>query len=116
MVDHREMVLQAVKQRYQADKFCGVGATIAMSHTELCNILGVSEEVVAMGDATEELKLDCAVNDLIMSPCHTSKRRSSITQRCVLFSLGHICVCPGVCGITGMRTFLGYTQWDVVIY
>ncbi|KAI0214735.1 Cyclin-F [Lamellibrachia satsuma] len=81
MVDHREMVLQAVKQRYQADKFCGVGATVAMSHTELCSILGVSEEVVAMGDATEELKLDCAVNDLIMSPCHTSKRRSSITQR-----------------------------------
>lgn len=81
MVDHREMVLQAVKQRYLAEKFCGVGATASMLHSELCSILGVSEEVVAMVDAVEELKMDCAANDLIMSPCRTNKRHSSITQR-----------------------------------
>ena len=79
------MVLQAVKQRYLTEKFCGVGATAAMLHSELCSILGVSEEVVAVGDAAVELKMDCAANDLIMSPCRTNKRRSSITQRYMLF-------------------------------
>ena len=81
MVDHREMVLQAVKQRYLAKKFYGVGATVAMSHSELCGVLGVREVVSVVVDSAAELKMDCAANDLIMSPCRASKHRCGTRQR-----------------------------------
>ena len=81
MVDHRGMVLQAVKQRYLDKKFYSVGATVAMSPTELCGILGVRQVVTVGVDSAVELKMDCAANDLIMSPCRASKHCSSVRQR-----------------------------------
>ncbi|KAL5019099.1 hypothetical protein ScPMuIL_004821 [Solemya velum] len=50
MVDHRDITLQAVKQRYSDEKLHNVGDVEIMSYEELCMLLGVTDHVVQSTD------------------------------------------------------------------
>ena len=66
LVDHREITLQAVKLRYNDEKFHGVSGTEVMSAEELYNMLGVQEHTLVGSD---ELSVRFKnTKDLIMSP------------------------------------------------
>ncbi|KAL5019100.1 hypothetical protein ScPMuIL_004822 [Solemya velum] len=68
MVDHRDITLQAVKQRYSDEKLHNVGDVEIMSYEELCMLLGVTDHVVQGTDVKLQNE-----DELNISP---SKRRN----------------------------------------
>ncbi|ESO84228.1 hypothetical protein LOTGIDRAFT_108005 [Lottia gigantea] len=66
VIDHREITLQAVKQKYSDEKFHNVSSIDIMNYEELCNMLGVTDFYLNGFD----LKLRFRnYDELIVSPC-----------------------------------------------
>ena len=73
MVDHRDVTLQAVKQRYADEDCCKVSEIEIISYKELCKLLGVTHHFVNGSDIHVRF---CNDDELIVSPSR-KKRRSS---------------------------------------
>lgn len=77
MVDHRDVVLQAVKERYADDEFMSVSKIPIMSKLELRSHLSMPEEEPAL--IAPPVDQPCLV-DLIASPCRNSSGRISLSM------------------------------------
>lgn len=74
VVDHRDITLQAVKQRYADDDCCRVSEIEIISYKELCRLLGVTHHFVHGSDIHVRFRND---DELIVSPSR-KKRRSGL--------------------------------------
>ncbi|WAQ97413.1 CCNF-like protein [Mya arenaria] len=74
VVDHRDVTLQAVKQRYADDDCCRVSEIEIISYKELCKMLGVTHHFVNGMDIHVRFRND---DELIVSPSR-KKRRSGL--------------------------------------
>ncbi|KAL5018853.1 hypothetical protein ScPMuIL_004575 [Solemya velum] len=70
VVDHRDITLEAIKQRYSEEQFHRVGETEIMNYAELCLLLGVTEHIVDGPDVRVKFRNE---DELVVSP---SKKRS----------------------------------------
>ncbi|XP_064617848.1 cyclin-F-like isoform X2 [Liolophura sinensis] len=75
MIDHREVTLQAVKQRYSDDRFQKVGEIKMMTTEELYCQLGITEESLSLSKHKQKLR---KTEELIVSPSRTK----SLSRRC----------------------------------
>ncbi|KAH3860757.1 cyclin-F-like isoform X2 [Dreissena polymorpha] len=73
-VDHRDVTLQAVKQRYADEDCCKVSEIEIISYKELCKLLGVTQHFVNGSDIHVRFRND---DELIVSPSG-KKRRSGL--------------------------------------
>ncbi|XP_013409126.1 cyclin-F [Lingula anatina] len=71
LVDHREVKLQAVKQRYTEEKFYKISEFEMMGCDELCAVLGVDEHLFIGRELRIRFK---TTKDLIMSPSRNKHR------------------------------------------
>lgn len=71
VVDHRDITLQAVKQRYADDDCCKVSEIEIISYKELCRLLGVTHHIVNGTDIHVRFRND---DELIVSPSRKKRR------------------------------------------
>ncbi|XP_050393058.2 cyclin-F isoform X1 [Patella vulgata] len=78
VIDHREITLQAVKQKYGEEKFFQVSSIEIMNYEELCSMLGVTDFYLNGFD----LKLRFRnYDELIVSPCRGKSKGRRTAQR-----------------------------------
>ncbi|KAL4239671.1 hypothetical protein ACF0H5_000477 [Mactra antiquata] len=79
VVDHRDVTLQAVKQRYADEDCCKVSEIEIISYKELCKLLGVTHHIVHGLDIHVRFRND---DELIVSP-QRKKRRTGLRSSSV---------------------------------
>ncbi|XP_067671880.1 cyclin-F-like [Haliotis asinina] len=78
VVDHRDITLQAVKQRYSDEKYHCVSSIDIMSYEQLCSIMGVTEHVLHGTDVKLRFK---NADELIVSPSRGKSRSHRTIKR-----------------------------------
>ncbi|KAL3876589.1 hypothetical protein ACJMK2_034420 [Sinanodonta woodiana] len=74
VVDHRDITLQAVKQRFANEQFYKVSEIEIISYKQLCGLLGVTEHILHGRDVRVKFR---NLDELIVSPSRSRQRKNS---------------------------------------
>jgi len=84
MVDHREVVLQAVKTRYADEKYLSVSETVIMNQNELKSLLGVEDLIMTKPKPFVPISSNSCQAALIMSPSRGKSAKTVCFQNVLL--------------------------------